>query len=145
MKTITYLLLTMVLLLLIASCNPCKEAKNNARNNTKDTALMYLWKYTDAYRISTGVPIDTGYKSFKPNGDFSWSDNLKYIDYSIEVWFTEKNFIKTIACYDNGATDSETPYKYLIRNDSLFLYDKMGNGSYSEVPKVLIKVNKYPK
>ena len=140
MRSLTLIILVTSVLLVIVSCvQPCKEAKTNARTYTKDTALMYLWQNVDK-KVS-----DYYYFSFKPDGDLGTGDSLKQFQY-IQVWYTSNDIIKEVFCYETGSTGTDDAYKYLIKNDTLFLfpsYSSGGQGVYLDVPRVFTKVSKY--
>jgi hypothetical protein len=129
-------------LIIISSCGDrCKENADNARNNHKDTSLMSLWRYSDNH-IRYSVNPDSGYFSFKPNGDFNNASQLKYISGVSDVWYTKGDTIYTTYCTNNGTPGTFSDWRYSVKKDTLFLF------TYSTqinkwVPDTLIKVKEY--
>ena len=116
------------------SCNHrCTEAMEDARAQKRDTALCYLWRYTDSYRTSS---VDSGYTNFKNNGDYEIAQSLKELKQGkILVWSSSEGSFTDVGCMDNGSATYET-YKYTIKGNLLFLVNPNGeHGRYIKVSK----------
>ena len=116
----------------------CRENEDNARSYTKDTALMYLWRYSDNIINESINNRDSGFFSFKPNGDYFNESETKYINNShFDVWYTKDSVIYTTYCFDIGGTGTNSDFTYVIRNDTLYL------SSHGNKPYILIKIKKF--
>jgi hypothetical protein len=116
------------------SCNHrCTEAMDDARAQKRDTAICYLWRYTDYCRKSS---IDSGYTNFKANGDYEDAYTLKELKYGKKyVWSSTNGSFTYIGCMDNGSAISTT-LKYIIQGDSLTSIGSDGSHpSYIKVSK----------
>ena len=144
MKTIKFFILLLAILPL-TSCleKRCQDAKNNARDFPKDTALMYLWRAPDEYILNkNAVPPDfpdSFYLGFKPNGDFARAGTLRFLNFT-DVWYVQGDTIYDVGCVDlyQPVDDKYFDY-YKIQNDTLLLF----NLNYPADPDKLIKVMKY--
>ena len=116
------------------SCNHrCNEAMDDTRGQKRDTALCYLWRYTDSYRTSS---IDSGYLNFKTNGDFETAYTLNHLKQGkVFVWSSLDGSYSYVGCQDNGSATGST-LKYIIKGDSLTI-----NYSSGEHPRFM-KVSK---
>lgn len=118
----------------VLSCsNRCIVAMDDARTQNRDTALCYLWRFTDSYRKET---VDSGYRNFKSNGDFECGHYLKELKQTGKyVWSGSNGSYTYVGCQDNGSSYFVTD-KYEIKGDSLLVITK-----YNEYPRY-IKVSK---
>ncbi len=120
----------------------CKEAEDTARAKSKDTNLMYLWRYTDDL-IRESIGRDSGFVSFKPNGEYNAEESIKYINIGPDIWYSNNNLILKNYCLDQVPNDL-TIYKYLIKNDTLYLYGSTNsNNDFANIPKTYVHHKKY--
>ncbi len=132
-------------ILIISSCTnkKCKEAEDTARTKSKDANLMYIWRYTDDL-IKNNNGKDSGFYSFKPNGDFNIASITKEINTWAEVWQSNNNIIATTYCSDQAPMENNPAYKYLLSGDTLFLYPYSSSvKGFSLTPKTFIHYKKY--
>ena len=130
--------IVLIALLYMSSCNNrCRDAEDNARAKTKNAALMYIWRYTDNFIVkkSNTMPSDSGFISFKPNGDFNNGATIKSLDAAPDIWYVNNNIVVKTYCADNNSQDINFT-KYYLRNDTLFL------NFYSD-EKVVSKIETY--
>jgi len=114
------------------SCNHrCIEAMDDARGQKRDTAITYLWRYTDSYRTNS---VDSGYMNLSPNGDYNFG-RYKNEYTGKNVWSSSNGTITEVGCDDTGGAVTSS-YKYSIKGDSLVLTNPNG-----ELPR-FIKVSK---
>jgi len=116
------------------SCNHrCIEAMDDARGLKRDTALTYLWRYTDSLVSS----VDSGYFNFKSNGELEFSNSLKRLNQGGQlIWSSSNGSYTYVGCMDNGSATYST-YKYSIKGDSLYMTHSSG-----EVMKPRIRISK---
>ena len=131
------------LIISLTSClhKKCDNAYEKGRSQAKDTALMYLWRYTDNLIKPDALHTDSGYISFKRNGDYCWAFQRININSFEDVWFTKNDLIYRTYCSDYVPHDDKKKYK--INNDTLFIWGYMMDGSFSNTPRTYIKVQKY--
>ena len=99
------------------SCSPrCLEAMDDARAQKRDTALTYLWRYTNSYRTTS---VDSGYLNFMTNGDFETAYTLNRLKQGNKyIWSSSNGSYTYVGCQDNGSATGST-CKYKIKGDSL--------------------------
>jgi hypothetical protein len=119
----------------------CDDSFNNAREQKRDTALMYLWRYTDNLIKPDGQYTDSGFRSFKSNGDYCWSSDRKNINSFADIWYTKDSLFCKAYCLDNVPNIDNI--KYIVKNDTLSMWSDMGDGTFNKTPKTYIKVLKY--
>lgn len=138
----TLRLLFFIIIIGVSSClnKKCNETFDLARYNTKDTALMYIWRYTDNLIRPDKLDPDSGYLSFKPNGDYCWDYKRQGLVYA-NVWYTKKDTVFELRCRDYSS--SEVYRKYKILNDTLFIFGNVGDGTFSNTAITYKRVLKY--
>jgi len=131
------------ILFISSSClnKKCDDAFENAREQKRDTSLLYLWRYTDNLIYPDGINTDSGYISYKQNGDYCWAHERKYINSFADIWFSQSDLIIRTYCLDN--VPEQKKIKYHVKSDTLYLYGGMGDGTFDITPKTYIKVLKY--
>ena len=116
----------------MASClnKRCDNAFKEARKQNRDTTLMYIW-----HRVIYISKYDSGYVSFKPNGDYLSSISMKYLNGVGGVWHTSGNTLIRTQCSE--FTPHHMDCKYKVQNDTLILW------ADQPYPDKYIKVLKY--
>lgn len=128
----------------ISACGKrCKDAEDNARTKPKDAALMYIWRFTDNLIVkkSSTIHSDSGFISFKPNGDFMDGATIKSLNAVPYVWYVNNNIIVRNYCSENIPSEGNIG-KYLIRNDTLFL-NPSSDGKFLSTPETYVHHWKY--
>jgi hypothetical protein len=118
-----HLTIVFIALICTSSCGKkCKEAQEHARTKPKVPDLMYIWRFTDNLIVkkSNTMSSDSGFISFKPNGDFNNGATIKSLNAVPDIWFINNNIIVKTYCADNFPEDINFT-KYYLRNDTLFL------------------------
>ena len=136
--------ITFLSVLCIASCGKrCKDAEDNARTKPKNAALMYIWRFTDNLIVkkSSTMNSDSGFLSFKPNGDFMDGSTIKKLNAVPDVWYVNNDIIIYHTCVENFPSDNNLG-KYYIRNDTLFLNPSSDN-KFLPTPKTYVHHWKY--
>lgn len=109
-------LLSLFVFLVLSCSNRCIVAMDDARTQNRDTALCYLWRYTNSYRT---VTVDSGYYNLRSNGNFEVGSNLKELKYTNKyAWYSLNDSFTYVGCQDNGSVASTT-VKYAVNGDSL--------------------------
>jgi hypothetical protein len=117
------------------SCNHrCTEAMDDAKGLKRDTALIYLWRYTNSCR---GNSVDSGYMNLSANGIYNFGSNTN--EYRGKTaWYSTNGSITEVGCTDTGAAITFT-YKYSINGDSLTLtYPDGGHSRFIKVSKPIL-------
>jgi hypothetical protein len=132
---------------LLAACSnkKCKDAADSARTKPKDQSLMYIWRFTDnLIRDRGNNEKDSGFVSFKPNGEFTTVTNSAMINLnSYNIWYSDKSIIMEEYCLDQVPRD-QIIYKYKIKNDTLYLYGSLNQqNDFAIIPKTYLHYKKY--
>jgi hypothetical protein len=131
MKKIIFLGIILIYIAFLSSCvnDDCKDASADARTYEKDTALLYLWKFTDSSNFNKYYYKDRTFIRYDNDGNYYYGETAESIYIRPGIWFTENSFIKTLICH-YGVPDIYSSYKYEIKNDTLILYTRFATEEY---------------